>query len=70
VVTNSCAFHHRTRGCGCIGRPAFPTPSFWARDFINDSGASRREIAKLRAAIDPPMLSREIKCSYQVPLLE
>jgi hypothetical protein len=27
VVTNSCAFLFRTRGCGCIGHPAFPTPS-------------------------------------------
>ena len=25
VVTNSCGFLP-TRGCGCIGRPAFPTP--------------------------------------------
>jgi hypothetical protein len=28
VVTNSCAFPIRTRGCGCIVRPAFPAPSF------------------------------------------
>jgi glutamate racemase len=27
VVTNSCAFSIRTRGCGCIERPAFPAPS-------------------------------------------
>ncbi|MFY9954739.1 MHYT domain-containing protein [Bradyrhizobium sp.] len=27
VVTNSCAFYFRTRGCGCIGHPAFPAPS-------------------------------------------
>jgi hypothetical protein len=27
VVTYSCAFVFRTRGCGCIGHPAFPTPS-------------------------------------------
>src|SRR5882757_9730275 len=26
VVTNSCVFTFCTRGCGCIGRPAFPTP--------------------------------------------
>src|SRR6266404_4934343 len=37
----------RTRGCGCIGHPAFPAPSVcWANDFCKTSGASRREIAK------------------------
>src|ERR1700726_2310368 len=33
----------RTRGCGCIGRPAFPTPSFLKGETImHTSGASRR----------------------------
>ena len=32
VVTNSCACFHRTRGCGCIGHPAFPAPSLLLRD--------------------------------------
>jgi hypothetical protein len=27
VVTNACAFYQYTRGCGRIGRPAFPAPS-------------------------------------------
>src|ERR1700761_9346948 len=27
VVTNARAYYHYTRGCGCIGHPAFPTPS-------------------------------------------
>jgi hypothetical protein len=27
VVTYSCAFVFHTRGCGCMGHPAFPTPS-------------------------------------------
>jgi hypothetical protein len=27
----SCAFYPCTRGCGCIGHPAFPTPSFGRR---------------------------------------
>ncbi len=27
VVSNSCAFYFCTRGCGCIGHPAFPAPS-------------------------------------------
>src|SRR5258707_13129413 len=31
-----------TRGCGCSGHPAFPTPSLGGR-FINASDASRRE---------------------------
>jgi hypothetical protein len=34
---------HCTRGCGCNGHPAFPTPSlFWAKNSRNDPGASRR----------------------------
>ena len=37
----------RTRGCGCSGHPAFPTPSL-GEGFMHDSGASRREIAKSR----------------------
>jgi hypothetical protein len=32
VVTNSCAFHFRTRGYGCIERPAFPAPSLFSRE--------------------------------------
>jgi hypothetical protein len=27
VVTNSCVYYFYTRGCGCNGHPAFPTPS-------------------------------------------
>ena len=34
-----------TRDRGCNGHPAFPTPSMGAEDFINGSGASRREVA-------------------------
>ena len=26
VVTNARAYYHYTRGCGCNGHPAFPTP--------------------------------------------
>ena len=32
VVTNSCAFYFRTRGCGCLGHPAFPAPSVFLRE--------------------------------------
>ena len=35
-----------TRGCGCNGHPAFPTPSLGGR-FINASGALRGEGEKL-----------------------
>jgi hypothetical protein len=46
VVTNSRVFFY-TRGCGRIGRPAFPAPSVrrgW--DVKQNSGASRGEIAE------------------------
>src|SRR5216684_6009070 len=37
----------RTRGCGCIGRPAFPAPSdMRAERSCTTSGASRRGIAE------------------------
>ena len=36
-----------TRGCGCNGHPAFPTPSLGGR-FINASGAWRGEVVKSR----------------------
>ena len=45
VVTNSCAFFC-TRGCGCIGRPAFPTPS-WGRKMTQDPDAWRRGNAEV-----------------------
>jgi hypothetical protein len=35
-----------TRDRGCSGHPAFPTPSKGAEDFMHDSGASRRGVAK------------------------
>jgi hypothetical protein len=44
VVTTVCTFLHT--GCGCIGHPAFPTPSKGRRIF-NGSGATRGEGAKL-----------------------
>src|SRR6266404_6896992 len=39
----------RTRGCGCIGHPAFPAPSVFlgANRSCKTSGASRREIAEV-----------------------
>ena len=44
-----CFVLFRTRGCGRVGRPAFPAPSeFSGRDVHKqNSGISGREIAKL-----------------------
>src|SRR5258705_12629455 len=41
---------HCTRGCGCIGHPAFPAPSVFraAKRFCKTSGDQRRGNAKLR----------------------
>jgi hypothetical protein len=41
VVTNARAYYHYTRGCGCNGHPAFPTPSLGG-SFIHNSGAMHR----------------------------
>ena len=47
VTTLVCFVLFRTRGCGCIERPAFPAPSeFQGERFMHNSGESRREIAK------------------------
>jgi hypothetical protein len=45
VLVYLCAFYYtkRTRGCGCSGHPAFPTPSSGGREINATSGASRRE---------------------------
>ena len=48
VVTNARAYYHYTRGCGCNGHPAFPTPSL-GEGFTHNSGASRREMVEARA---------------------
>src|SRR5882724_4371574 len=42
-----------TRGCGCNGHPAFPTPSLGGR-FINGSGALRREGVKACLKFERP----------------
>src|SRR5215212_6326443 len=41
TVTTSCAHYpFRTRDCGCIKHPAFPTPFLWrAEKFMHNSGA-------------------------------
>src|SRR5258705_9083281 len=41
---------HCTRGCGCIGHPAFPAPSVYRgpKKSIQNSGAPRREITESR----------------------
>ena len=44
VVTTVCTFSHT--GCGCIGHPAFPTPSK-GRNMFNGSGARRGEGVKV-----------------------
>jgi hypothetical protein len=46
----SCAFYHYkcTRGRGCIGHPAFPTPSFGAEDFCK---ARAHRAARLRSCV-------------------
>src|SRR5260370_19916855 len=42
-----CFVLFRTRGCGCIERPAFPAPSvFSGRMILQNSGTLRREIAE------------------------
>src|SRR6266566_5797365 len=43
VVTTLVCFFHCIRGCGCIGHPAFPAPSYQRRErFLQNPDASRR----------------------------
>jgi hypothetical protein len=53
VVTNARAYYHYTRGCGRIGRPAFPTPSVCQR-----AGRSRQNSRETRGEIAKPWLLR------------
>ena len=48
VTTLVCFVLFRTRGCGCGGHPAFPTPSvFSGASFMHNSGALRRGNAEV-----------------------
>jgi hypothetical protein len=53
----SCAFYPCTRGCGCIGHPAFPTPSFGRR--IN---AQPGRIAPRECGVASPFVTACDKC--------
>jgi hypothetical protein len=50
VVTNARAYYHYTRGCGRIGRPAFPAPSLMERATSSQQnpGEMRRGNADIR----------------------
>jgi hypothetical protein len=56
VVTNSCGYFFPTRGCGCIGHPAFPTPSLFGADVfgglgrVRAAGSRRCVLSSLRGA--------------------
>src|ERR1019366_10358796 len=48
VVTNARVYYHYTRGCGRLGRPAFPAPSVErAGSFRHNPRESRRGIEKV-----------------------
>src|SRR6266849_10475190 len=56
VTTLVCFILFRTRGCGCIGHPAFPTPSvFLGAQFMHNSGVSRRGNAEAYLALPLPL---------------
>jgi hypothetical protein len=45
VVTNARVYYHYTRGCGRIGRPAFPAPS------VERAGIYRQNSREMRGEI-------------------
>jgi hypothetical protein len=55
VVTNARAYYQYTRGCGRIGRPAFPAPSEWRERYFPANLARNmrrdREIVSLTVAV-------------------
>jgi hypothetical protein len=53
VVTYSCAILHRTRGCGCVGHPAFPAPSLLSRDVVLAKLGRYRAAGMRSRVIDP-----------------
>src|ERR1700756_4494046 len=55
VVTTLVCLSPYTRGCGCIGHPAFPAPSVYqgANGSYKTSGGSRRGIAESYLKFEP-----------------
>ena len=47
VTTLVCLFHFCTRGCGCIGHPAFPTPSVGRKIHANLGRIAPRECERV-----------------------
>jgi hypothetical protein len=55
VLVYSCAFYYtkRTRGCGCSGHPAFPTPSSGGREINANLGRfAPREQSRMQNSIN------------------
>ncbi len=47
-MTTLVCFFHCTRGCGCIGHPAFPTPSLFGADVFGGLGRVRAAGSRTR----------------------
>ena len=50
VVTNSYAFFHCIRGCGCAKHPVFPAPSVFERD-KDDAKLGRKCAARMQSCV-------------------
>ena len=67
VVTNACAFYHCARGCGRIGRPAFPAPSdFTGRDVEGKTRANTRREREVVSANGRCLKFKSANASQQV----
>jgi hypothetical protein len=55
----------RTRGCGCSGHPALPTPSSGAKDKINGSDAWRREVEDVCEIISTSLRGSDLSAVAQ-----
>ncbi len=64
MVTNARVYYHYTRGCGCIGHPAFPAPSVWReREFpaklrAHRAARMRRCVLTLSSPLPPRASAR------------
>src|SRR2546421_3479086 len=64
VITLVCSLPFRTRGCGCIGHPAFPTPSVGRKIHAQPGRIAPRECEAVSLQLFEKLIGEQ---NYVVP---
>src|SRR5204863_8487124 len=69
VVTNSCAYYHCTRGCGCIDTRHSPRPLLLraAKQFLQNSRESRRGNAEAHLKLFGCLKTESVAMNAKAP---